>query len=300
MRKLKAILVLGLTVQSLFVAGAQELLCQPVDGQRVLMPSDLFSMQKAPFSDAAEYRNWAKSCLLPQSDYDRGKNLYFIVDVRSSEAYSKFRIEPSINLPVHSIKTKSFLKNKRVLLINEGFDQVAMVRECRNLREKGYANVKILQRGIAGLQKFAQTDHNLKGTEQPYIITSDKLIADQRYEPWVVVDLSSTFSKKLSYYFKTISSINKFPTSEQLNEIIGSRQSETTSEVPPFVVLIDSEGDGYDHFETWHSKLSVELKLGNIFYLQGGIKAFEKYLLKQEAMLGKKEFVLTKPKGCSR
>ena len=70
-----------------------------------------------------------------------------IVDVRRPESFEKIRIPQSINLPLYAIKTKLFLRNKQVVLVNEGFDYMALAEEARKLKQSGYS-VSNLIRGI--------------------------------------------------------------------------------------------------------------------------------------------------------
>ena len=44
-----------------------------------------------------------------------------LVDVRGRKEFNRFRIPGSINIPLHFIKTKTFLRTKSLVLVNEGY-----------------------------------------------------------------------------------------------------------------------------------------------------------------------------------
>lgn len=150
------------------------------------------------------------------------------------------------------------------------------------------------------MQNNAKNELKFNKAEGIYSLTPGKLIFDQRYEPWIVVDITIQPSKRLVQYFDAIFSFDQYPAANQLRHIFNSGQSNPTSGSSPSVILIDKAGQGYEQFELWRNEMSRLLKRDNIFYLQGGTKAFDEYVIRQHAMLRKKEFVMNKPKGCAR
>jgi len=67
-----------------------------------------------------------------------------LIDVRNREEFEKFRIPGSINIPLFAIKTKTFLKRKPLVLINEGESYRPLEQECKRLRDTGFT-VSILK-----------------------------------------------------------------------------------------------------------------------------------------------------------
>ena len=49
------------------------------------------------------------------------KQEIILVDGRKSDAFEKFRIPGSINIPLYAVKTKAFLRTKLLVLVNEGY-----------------------------------------------------------------------------------------------------------------------------------------------------------------------------------
>ena len=58
------------------------------------------------------------------------KEEIILVDVRSREAFERFRVPGSINLPLFALKTKAFLKSKPLVLINDGWHQKSQGAGC--------------------------------------------------------------------------------------------------------------------------------------------------------------------------
>jgi len=293
-----SVVLLTLISSSLARAG-EHMTCNATDNYKSAA-SSLFALQEPLFENTGEYQQWVNRCLLPLSEYERSRQAYFAIDVRDSKSYSRNHIRQSINMPLHAVKSKSFLKNKKILLLDEGVERARLIYACKQLFETGYPNVKVLQGGIIGLQNNAKNELKFNKAEGIYSLTPGKLIFDQRYEPWIVVDITIQPSKRLVQYFDAIFSFDQYPAANQLRHIFNSGQSNPTSGSSPSVILIDKAGQGYEQFELWRNEMSRLLKRDNIFYLQGGTKAFDEYVIRQHAMLRKKEFVMNKPKGCAR
>ncbi|MHB8894639.1 MAG: rhodanese-like domain-containing protein [Candidatus Geothermincolia bacterium] len=76
------------------------------------------------------------------------KGLTF-VDVRSADAFARLRIPRSINIPLYAVKTKAFLRDKSIVLINEGFQMRPLETECEALVAGGVRSARVLEGGIA-------------------------------------------------------------------------------------------------------------------------------------------------------
>lgn len=302
MQLLRSIIIALLTlIISLPVTATKHITCNASDSsQKGSAVSNLFSRQEKPFNSPVEYRQWVKRCMLSLDDYVRSRQSYFLIDIRDPESYSNDPVRQSLNIPVHLIKTKIFLKHKSVLLINEGYERVAVVHACKQLHDSGYSNVKILEEGVIGLRKHYNDNVGSNINERLFSITPAKLLFDRKFEPWVIVDLSTTYSKNITQYFDLVASLYSYPTIEQLEEILSSSPPNLTPVYPPSIILIDKDGQNFKRFELWYDQISEQLKGNLVVYLKGGMKAFDDYVMRQHAMLSKKEFVLTKPKGCAR
>jgi len=91
----------------------------------------------------------------------RAKKKYTFIDIRKTDAYNGISMAGSMNIPIHAIKTKRYLKNKSIIIINEGYAYLPIVEECKKLTASGFKSVKILK---GGLNAWLQAGGRLKGS----------------------------------------------------------------------------------------------------------------------------------------
>lgn len=189
-----------------------------------------------------------------------------LVDVRKKAAFEQVRIPGAIHVPVHFVKTKAYLKNKKIVLVNKGFSRQPLVSACKDLNEKGF-DARILS---GGLNTWA--GKGLPVTGSPFAKSSLAMVsprmafqehADRNFLP---VDISG--SKSPAVFDNTVH-VNP-SNSEFLNVAAGYHKNH-----PHGSVLIFSQaGTGY---ETFRKQLkSADIK--NVFFLTGGMKAYNNYL----------------------
>ena len=90
------------------------------------------------------------SCLISPMATDklRIRSDFNLVDVRSPAEYGLFRIAGSINIPLHLVKTKGFLKKQTVVLVNEGRNTSELEKICGELKQSGFERVSVLGGGL--------------------------------------------------------------------------------------------------------------------------------------------------------
>ena len=62
----------------------------------------------------------------------------FLVDVREERQFAQVRIPGSLNIPLFAVKTKSFLKTKAVVLVDEGYRPHQLEETCDQLTQAGF------------------------------------------------------------------------------------------------------------------------------------------------------------------
>lgn len=70
------------------------------------------------------------------------------VDVRREEAHGRLRIPGSLQIPLFAVKAHGFLRDRRVVLVDDGHGSPALEEECRRLREMGFADLSIWYGGL--------------------------------------------------------------------------------------------------------------------------------------------------------
>jgi rhodanese-related sulfurtransferase len=61
-----------------------------------------------------------------------------IIDVRSATDFIKFHIPGSLNIPLHAIRTKTYLKSKSIVLVNSGYLLSPLAKTCQKLNTEGF------------------------------------------------------------------------------------------------------------------------------------------------------------------
>jgi rhodanese-related sulfurtransferase len=211
------------------------------------------------------------------------------VDVRAEEAFQKIRIPDSINVPLHFVKTKGYLDNMSVILVNKGHTYNRLVFQAELLNQKGIETV-VLAGGLAG---WSQQKGNLAGpgsAESGMLHEVDpaalSLTEFTRY-----IDISPEKTAGDSPLLSNaehapITSLDDLPALAAL--IDAERQS------PLARVLIFNQKGGYGLLENLPGKCRTTL-----FLLREGSDGYDKNLLQQQAILEPKSERMKTIGGCS-
>lgn len=71
-----------------------------------------------------------------------------MVDVRGTEAFEACHITGALEMPLHLVKTRPFLRTTDVVLVDEGWGSERLERECRRLTGSGFPSVRVLKGGM--------------------------------------------------------------------------------------------------------------------------------------------------------
>ena len=196
-----------------------------------------------------------------------------LIDVRSQEDFARLHIPGSLNIPLHAVKTKVFLKSFPVVLINAGFHYSPLQSECRQLADSGF-KAFILDGGLlAWNRKGSRLVGDLFALEDMKSVSPREFLREKDYENTLVVDISpvqTQISRQLMPYSRHL------PVSAQpgewlrkLDRIISDHKNQ------PFlsVVVFSETGDGYGRANKRLADLSV-----NAFFLEGGVSGYKRYL----------------------
>jgi rhodanese-related sulfurtransferase len=196
-----------------------------------------------------------------------------LIDVRHPEDFARLHIPGSINIPLHAVKTKVFLKSFPVVLINEGFHYSPLQSECRQLTDMGF-KAFILD---GGLPAWKRTGSRLVGDlfalEDMKTITPRVFLQEKDYENTLVVDISPTRSETSSWlipYAKHIPVVDDNDGSAaELRKLISKNKNK------PFqsIIIFNETGEQYEKAEKVLNRMGIET-----FNLQGGVAGYRKYL----------------------
>ena len=68
----------------------------------------------------------------------------FLIDVRSQGEFAACRIADAMNLTISTVKTKSHLKNRRIVLVDKAYDSTTLLDESTRLEKGGFPHVRVL------------------------------------------------------------------------------------------------------------------------------------------------------------
>ena len=189
-----------------------------------------------------------------------------IVDVRSPEEFERLRIPGSINVPLHAVKTKAFLKAQPFVLVRAGYEWRDLESECKRLQQKGF-KPSILFGGLVAWSSqggLLEGDRLLVGTYRE--IPAHLFFHEKDYKDIKVFDVSPKplpDAKKLipeTIYVKNIESIVKL-----------AKQYGPSHRA---LVLFNENGEQYEKVDAALKKAGIPAAI----YLKGGISGYRHFL----------------------
>jgi rhodanese-related sulfurtransferase len=197
----------------------------------------------------------------------KGQNLT-LVDIRSRAEFEMVRITGSINVPLYFVKTKTYLKSKPVILVNEGFARRELMAECRSLSKLGF-KVQLLNGGLlAWHRKNGKLTGDLTHLQAYTRITPAALHREIAKARIVAVDVSPKSAPEAKKLFGGTIHI-PYGTTAFTKAMHRKMKKESQARL----VVYNQNGEDY---------LEIGQALGRageniIFYLTGGLQAYKKY-----------------------
>ncbi len=224
-----------------------------------------------------------------------------LVDIRKPEKFEKVRIPGSINIPLHAVKTKTYLKLQPVVFVNNGYQYTLLEKECKKLNKKGF-KVKILKGGLnCWRQKGAPFAGDVFAQKELNKVSPRTFYQEKNFGNQVVIDVSKKQNAKTK---RLIAHAVHLPFSYKpkgKNSARFSGKLDRITKKKPFisVLIFNEHGNGYEKVE----KVVEKSGLNNVFYLKGGLKGYKKYLEYLALSLKPKESRLktvTRCKNCGK
>jgi rhodanese-related sulfurtransferase len=150
-----------------------------------------------PALDVLKPRHRDRSCFVaPDVVAKQSKtNPFTLVDVRSTDDFERMRIPGSLNIPLHLIKAKTFLKTRSIVLVNDGRTSNELEESCGSLKQAGFQHVSILD---GGLHAWSERKQPVEGDSSARLalnkLKPSELFSERSYDDWVVVNVSTTSS----------------------------------------------------------------------------------------------------------
>jgi len=216
-----------------------------------------------------------------------------LVDVRHPDAFNLYSIPASLNIPLFAVKTKTFLKGMRVILVNEGANVAMLEQTCSGLRRAGFSKISVMEGGLHAwvAQGGPITGDALAAVDQLKWLTPQDLFAEHQHDDWIVFDFSTKQDPAMRRWLpKKLESVKlNARTAATIKAVTAGKKGKNP--VLPRILVVNERGAGYDKIEL--SLLKAGLK--QIYYLQGGLTGYRDFLAQQTAMWNQKDKPLKLP-----
>ena len=115
-----------------------------------------------------------------------------LVDTRTSHEFAQFYIDGAMNIHPAELRSKAFLKGKKIVLIGNGKSEQELFMDCKRLKSSGYEQVKVLWGGMpawltSGLDALGQSP---KLTELTKLSASELWVESQFASNLILVTAS--------------------------------------------------------------------------------------------------------------
>ena len=231
--------------------------------------------------------------LLTLSTNSRG----VVVDVRDGEEFRRVRIPGSLNIPIHALKTKGFLKPRDVVLVNAGFERSVLLEACRDLRRAGFSSVRLLEGGLA---HWAALGGPILGDRTALasvrLVSPRSLHQEKDREALLLFDVAPSPKESDTVLCGAVAiplggGSQAFP--RALAEAASAREGRLVT-----AVLVDGDGSGYSTLPgNLFQALAVAGRPVSAFWLEGGRAGYQRFLREQAAMRDRREEKV--PDGCA-
>lgn len=218
-----------------------------------------------------------------------------LADVRNSAEFKQASIPGAINVPLHSVKTKAFLKTKPVVLVNGGYPDGQMEAECKKLQNKGF-NVSILSGGLLSWYRQGGPIQGDLLFLNPYkTISPLTFYQGKDRHNQIIIDVSNVQSAQSKQLLPDAIHISLPHNPKDLDLLLSGSSAQLRAgpvESNNFfklrklrasavnknnfrpVLVFNQNGDKYEQIE----KIMKTAGLENVFFLTGGLKEYQRFL----------------------
>lgn len=202
------------------------------------------------------------------------------MDVRDAEAFGHYRIPGSLNIPLHVVKTKAFLRSEPIVLVDQGRVSAALEEGCAALKRAGFSNVSVLQ---GGLRAWRAGRGPLEGEEGSagdldHLMPAE-LFAERTRDDWLVLILSRDKQATLRCWLP--------PRAEQVAAVGDAAIRAIKAAVAkgrrasPRLRVVAASDSGTDQDHTTLSALLAKAGVTDAFYLEGGLAGYREFVSNQ-------------------
>lgn len=230
--------------------------------------------------------------VLPQKiDFKNVMNEFIILDIRDPKDYEKCYIPGSMNVPFPMIKTKTYLKNKKILIIGYGYGDVFLSNEMELLKVKEW-DISLVSGGITAWKSKGGRVEGALSTEDAYKIGVSDFYNEKDDADTLLVNLSDSETEQVKDLLPY--ALFAGPDKSEINKKINEYASKTGNLFLK-IIYFNENGKGYEKLIANVNEVSYPG-----FFLAGGLKSYKSFLQEILQMRSGREKKLNnkRMKGC--
>lgn len=233
-----------------------------------------------PFNNAKD-RSRDYSCFVSAADaihlYRSG---WMVVDLRPPAAFGQFRIAGSVQVSSYALSRSSYLKSRKIILVDEGLDYFQLAYLCSELKESGFKSVAVLFGGVA---QWQQAGGAFEGSVPNHLALAS-ISPEAFYRIRQADGLNVIHVYKGSPVEAGVMPPEPYKAVrwKRLGDEIGSKQPVSAKKPPgrQMFVLIDRDGSSYAK----HLDIVMKSRVP-VFFVAGGMRALRKYEAERQLMI---------------
>lgn len=228
-------------------------------------------------------------CFLPYVEVKekQASGRLMLVDVRKPADYAQLRIPGSVNISSTALKTKAYLKQRAIVLVDAGYARRRLESLCGQLRAQGFSDVTALDGGLnAWIERGGAVSGNPLARMALSRLSARAFMAERGNPRWLVVDQNGVplrtstepFAPPVTAWnlagsaFAAPDSGSADQALQRMTKLADSRVSKGAGE--PYFLVVSADGSGYE-------MLAARLRgasLHQVYFLDGGLAAYRRFL----------------------
>lgn len=217
--------------------------------------------------------------------FEAKEELMVLVDVREHSAFVRCHIAGSINVPLHAVKTKTFLRSTPLILIDDGFPCDRLEDQCRRLRASGFMSW-LLEGGLnAWREAGAPMEGEQVAQQELNRLSPQRLFEGRDHEHWVAIDIRGRKSSNERLPFARVIAPGSWEDPAAFLAHFAQFQKKEKDHPLQFFVVFNETGKQYERVEQTIASAGIR----NVFYLNGGLAGYNTFLDQSRAILENKD-----------
>jgi rhodanese-related sulfurtransferase len=206
--------------------------------------------------------------------FEHKEKKIFLIDVRRATEFQRYHIPGALNIALHAVKAKAFLKSKPVVLLNNGYEVGVLADTCRALRQNGYKAFVL----AGGLYAWKAAGGSLTGESfarrEMNLISASQFQRERAVEHQKIVHLTGSTTTKGA---AMVPGAEVMLLSDREKAIARVRSWIKAKNANPFtrIVLMTATGKENHRIQRWLVDAGLHRQ---VFILKGGLKAYQKQL----------------------